>query len=140
MSHETTEPWPGFSPTEALDWSRVILHHSPRPLPATFKAQMSEAIRRGRPVAAPDWARTAAQARDSGFTPILYHSLFTALHAIDPSSFKSHPHHRRVTHRNQVPGIPFEAELWHEWPQLVINDGFAPGTAAELVLLFATST
>ncbi|MCF2573499.1 hypothetical protein [Brevibacterium sp. UCMA 11754] len=140
MSHEAAERWPGFSETEALEWSRVILHHSPDPLPASIKAQMSAAIRRGTPVAAPGWARTADQARDCGFTPILYHSLFAVLHAIDPNSFRSHPHHRQVTHRNQFPGVPFEAELWQEWPRLVLNDGPSPGTAAELVLLFATST
>ncbi|MDN5588458.1 MAG: hypothetical protein L0G69_18050 [Brevibacterium sp.] len=139
MSHETNERWPGFSETEALEWCRVILHHSPEPLPASFKAQMSKSIKQGIPVVAPGWARTADQARESGFTPILYHSLFTALQAIDPSSFKSHPHHRRVTHNNRVPGVPFEAELWHEWPRLVLKDGFSPGTAAEVVLLFARS-
>ncbi len=25
------EQWPGFDPDEALHWSKVLLHHSPRP-------------------------------------------------------------------------------------------------------------
>lgn len=139
MSLEANERWPDFSDAEALRWSRALLHHSPQPLTAGIKAQMSEALSRGTPVVGPGWVRTAEQAREAGFTPVLYHSLFTALHAVDPDTFRSHPHHRRSTHRRQVPGVPFEPELWHEWPRLVLNDGFSPGTAAELVLLFARS-
>ncbi|AOP52090.1 MULTISPECIES: hypothetical protein [Brevibacterium] len=139
MSLDTNESWPGFSPEESLQWARALLHHSPQPLRASIKAQMSEAVTRGTPVAGPDWARTADQARACGFTPVLYRSLFQVLRSIDPVSFTSHPHHRRIAYRNYVPGTPFEPELWHEWPRLVLNDGCAPGTAAELVLLFAKS-
>ena len=79
-------------------------------------------------------------ARDADFTPVLYHSLFEALHAIDADAFTRHPRHRQITHKNHPPGQPFEPELWNEWPRLVLNDGFSPGTAAELVLLVAEAT
>lgn len=140
MSFETNERWPGFLEAEALEWSRVLLRHSPQPLPASSKAQMSTAVSRGTSVIAPDWRRTAEQARTIDFTPVLYHSLFKSLESIDPDSFRWHPKNRQITRRICVPGIPFETELWKEWPQLVLKDGLSPGTAAELVLTFADVT
>lgn len=140
MSLETNERWPGFSEVEALEWSRVLLRHSPQPLPASIKAQMSEAVTRGTPVVAPDWVRTADLAREADFTAVLYHALFTSLESIDPDSFRWHPKNRQTTHPRSVPGTPFEAELWKEWPQLVLKDRLSPGTAAELVLTFAEVT
>lgn len=107
---------------------------------ASIKAQMSEAIARGTPVLAPGWVQTAERAREDGFTPVLYHSLFEALWKINAHSFRSHPSHRRIEYPQHIPGTPFEPELWQGWPHLVVSDGFDPGTATELVLLFAESS
>lgn len=140
MSRDTNENWPGFSKEESLQWARVFLRHSPQALPPSDKALAHADISRGIPHAGPDWVRTAEQARTIDFTPVLYHSLFTSLESIDADSFRRHPKHREITNRACVPGIPFDTELWKEWPQLVLDDEFAPGTAAELVLTFADMT
>lgn len=140
MSLETNENWPGFSPGESLHWARALLRHSPQALPASYKGLAQADISRGVPHAGPDWVRTAQQARTIDFTPVLYRSLFKSLESIDADSFRWHPRNRQITHRSCVPGIPFETELWKEWPQLVLEDGLAPGTAAELVLTFADVT
>lgn len=137
MSLDTNENWPGFSPKESLQWARALLRHSPQALPPSYKALAHADISRGVPHAGPDWMRTAEAARTIDFTPVLYHSLFKSLESIDPDSFRWHPKNREITNRACVPGIPFETELWKEWPQLVLKDDFSPGTAAELVLTFA---
>ena len=140
MSLETNKNWPGFSAAESLQWARVLLSYSPQALPASYKGLALADINGGKPHAGPDWVRTAAQARDIDFTPVLYNSLFTSLESIDPDSFLWHPQNRQITRRACVPGIPFETQLWQEWPQLVLADGFSPGTAAELVLTIADVT
>lgn len=140
MSLETNENWPGFSPEESLQWARALLSHSPQALPPTYKALAHASISRGVPHEGPDWRRTAEQARTIDFTPVLYHSLFKSLQSIDPGAFNWHPKHREINKRACVPGIPFETQLWKDWPQLVLKDGFSPGTAAELVLTCADLT
>ncbi|GAA1554775.1 MULTISPECIES: hypothetical protein [Brevibacterium] len=140
MTRETNESWPGFSSEESLQWARALLSHSPQALPASYKGLALADIKNGKPHAGPDWVRTAEQARAIDFTPVLYNSLFNSLQAIDPDSFLWHPQNRQISQRACVPGIPFETQLWKEWPQLVLTDGFSPGTAAELVLTFADLT
>lgn len=71
---------------------------------------------------------------------LLRHSLFRSLESIDADSFRWHPKNRQTTNRACAPGIPFETGLWKRWPQLILDDGLAPGTTAELVLTFADVT
>lgn len=136
-SHRTRYYWPGFEKDEALRWSRVLIHHSPDPQRAGIKAQMSAAIARGVAVAGPGWVATADAARSDGFTPVLYQALFESLRTITPSSFRSHPGHRKVTFKTYVPGIPYESELWSDWPRLFLDEGFDAYAATGLTLLRA---
>lgn len=135
--HPDNRPfWSDFSTEEALDWCRVLIRHSPEPQAAWLKAQLSEALKSGRAVGVRGWETTATLAREDGFTPALYESLFTSLRAIDVRTFRSHPHRRQVTGRSGIPGIPFEPGLWQRWPALVLTDGFEPQAATSLCLLF----
>ena len=131
------EQWPGFDLAEALHWSKVLLRHSPDPQRAGIKAQMSEAINRGIPVAGPDWVRTADSARADGFNPVLFQALHESLHTISKESFRSHPGHRQVTFKTYLPGTPYESELWSDWPKIFLTDGFDARTATALTLLRA---
>lgn len=139
-SNSSREPgfrWPGFEKDEALHWSRVLLRHSPDPQRAGIKAQMSASIARGVAVAGPGWVSTADAARSDGFTPVLYQALFEALGTIPPGSFRSHPGHRKVTFKTYLPGIPYESELWSDWPRLFLDEGFDAHAATGLTLLRA---
>ena len=128
-------PGEGFSADEALRWSRVLIHHSPDPQPASIKAAMSHSISNGVAVVGRDWVLTAARAREDGFTPVLYQALFESLQTIDVRAFRSHPGHRRTTFRSYVPGTPYESEIWNDWPRLFLEEEFDARTATALVLL-----
>ena len=78
---------------------------------------------------------TAARAREDGFTPVLYQALFESLQTIDVRAFRSHPGRRRTTFRSYVPGIPYESEIWNDWPRLFLEEEFDARTATALVLL-----
>lgn len=138
-AHDQTPPpaWEGFSQDEALRWSRVLIHHSPDAQRAGIKAAMSHSIGNGVAVAGRDWARTARLAAEDGFTPVLYQALFEALETIEVRAFRSHPAHRKVTFRTYLPGIPYESEIWHQWPRLFLDEEFDARTATTLALLRA---
>ena len=128
-------PWEGFSADEALRWSRVLIHHSPDPQRASIKAAMSHSISSGVAVVGRDWVLTATRAREDGFTPVLYQTLFESLTTIDVRAFRSHPGRRRATFRSYVPGTPYESEVWNDWPRLFLEEEFDARTATALVLL-----
>ncbi|MCT2181420.1 hypothetical protein [Brevibacterium casei] len=128
--------WSDFSTEEALDWCRVLIRNSPEPQASWLKGQMWGAIESGKPVGVRGWETTATLAREDGFTPVLYESLFTSLRAIDVRTFRSHPHRRQVTHPKALPGTPYESGLWQRWPSLVLEEGFEPQAATSLCLLF----
>ncbi|WP_453985008.1 hypothetical protein [Brevibacterium casei] len=97
---------------------------------------MWTAIQRGTAVGVRGWENTAALAREDGFTPTLYESLFTSLGTIDVGSFAAHPGNRAITHPRTLPGIPYEPGLWQEWPVLVLDEEWNPHAATTLCLLF----
>ena len=137
MSTETNSRWPGFSDEEALAWSRVLIHHSPEPQRAMLKALMNDTNNEGRAVRCQSWIRTATAAREDGFTPELYRSLFEALRTSKARNHPSHPANRKITHASHIPGIPYESELWAGYPKRVFEEDFSLEEAAEVTLLLA---
>jgi hypothetical protein len=137
IRRRAAEQWRGFDPDNALRWSRVLLRHSPDPQRAGIKAQMSAAIARSVAVAGPGWVATADAARSDGFTPVLYQAPFESLRTIPKTAFRSHPDHRKVTFKTYLPGIPYESELWCDWPRLFLDEGFDAHAATGLSLLRA---
>ena len=140
MSLDTNESWPGFSPEESLQWARALLHHSPQPLRASIKAQMSEARdtrhpgrRTGlaeQPIGpAPAASLLSYTARSSRFcdqsSRSRSHRILTIAESPTATTFQAHP---------------FEPELWHEWPRLVLNGRMCPGNGGRAgVSYFAKS-
>lgn len=135
--HKQHSSWPGFDAVESLRWARVLVRHSPDPQRPGIKAQIHVALERGVPVAGPDWVRTADLARSDGFTPVLYHALFESLRTIRPDAFRSHPGHRKTTFKTYLPGMPYETEIWNDWPRLFLTEGFDAQAATALALLRA---
>ncbi|GAA1627584.1 hypothetical protein GCM10009700_14140 [Brevibacterium sanguinis] len=136
MLPERHDMWTDFSPQDALHWCRVLIRHSPDPRPAGIKAVMWTTLEEGRPLGVPAWVTVATAARDDGFTPVLYESLFRTFTSIEASAFTSHPHRRQVTHPRSLPGTPYESVLWQPWPRLVLDEEFSPRDATTLCLLY----
>lgn len=137
MSTDVNSRWPGFSDQEALAWSRVLIHHSPEPQRAMLKALMNDTHNESRAVRSQSWIRTATAAREDGFTPELYRSLFEVLRTISARNHPSHPANRQITHPSHIPGIPYESEVWASYPKRVYEENFSLEDAAELTLLLA---
>jgi len=128
------ELWHGFSPDQALAWTRVLRMHWPSWPGATAMWLLSTALQEGRPAGLADWVERARQAAFAGFTPEQYDRLHRALDGIPAIEHPSHPDNdpdpRWPVHSIRL----FEAAAWADWPWLV-ETGWSDEEAARLLLL-----
>lgn len=127
------ELWQGFSPDQALTWTRVLRMHWPSWPGATAMWLLSTALQAGEPAGLADWADRARQAEEAGFTPERYDRLHRALDAIPAIEHPAHPDNdpdpRWPVHSIRL----FDAAMWTDWPWLV-DAGWHDEEAALLLL------
>ncbi|WP_375389115.1 hypothetical protein [uncultured Amnibacterium sp.] len=129
----SAELWRGFSPDQALDWTRVLRMHWPSWPGATAMWLLSTGLQEGKPAGLPDWVERARQAELAGFTPQRYDRLHRALDAVPAVEHPSHPDNapdpRWPVHLIRL----FDAAMWADWPWL-IGSGWKDEEAVRLLL------